>query len=351
MIKAGNVRFTWQDIDMAGLDLRRLIQHFSQSNKAEGKSPKTVVWYEEMIPPFVLFLESNGREAVLAEFSIETVREFIIREQERGLSPYTVQGKVRALKAFSSWLFAEGYTPDNLLANMRLPKVPSTIIDPLTDAEIESLVSARNPLTAIGCRNIAILMTFLDTGIRESELSDLWFDDAHIEEGWLKVMGKGSKERVAPIGAVGQKVVWRYVFHFRPEPATDLDDRLFLTLDGRKLKPNAIKLLLKRWGKRAGVPRLHAHLCRHTYATNFLVHGCGDVFRLQQILGHTTLEMVRRYVHYASADARQVRECSILVLRGLSIYLDANPISGGHSFLAKTTIDNALTEMERWRLE
>jgi len=65
--------------------------------------------------------------------------------------------------------------------------------------------------------------------------------------------------------------------------------------------PNAIKLLLKRWGKKAGIPRLHAHLCRHTYATDFLIYNCVDVFRLQQILGHTTLEMVRKYVHYASA--------------------------------------------------
>jgi integrase/recombinase XerC/integrase/recombinase XerD len=98
-------------------------------------------------------------------------------------------------------------------------------------------------------------------------------------------------------------MLWRYVFHFRPEPSTPNDDHLFLTLDGKPLVVNAVKLLLNRWGKKAGVPRLHAHLCRHTYATNFLCHNCGDVFRLQQILGHTTLEMVRKYVHYASTQA------------------------------------------------
>jgi integrase/recombinase XerC/integrase/recombinase XerD len=116
-------------------------------------------------------------------------------------------------------------------------------------------------------------------------------------------MGKGSKERLLPIGALEQKVLWRYVFHFRPEPEDDLNNYLFLTLDGKKLQPNAIKLLLSRWGKRAGVPRLYAHLCRHTFATNFLIYKCGDIFRLQQILGHSSLEMVRRYVHYASTQA------------------------------------------------
>jgi len=99
-----------------------------------------------------------------------------------------------------------------------------------------------------------------------------------------------------------QKVLWRYVFHFRPEPESEKENYLFLTIDGKQLQPNAVKLLLHRWGKRSGVPRLHAHLCRHTFATNFLLYNCGDVFRLQQILGHTTLEMVRRYIHYASTQ-------------------------------------------------
>ena len=146
-------------------------------------------------------------------------------------------------------------------------------------------------------------MTLLDSGLRVSELCGLRYEDAHIEEGYLKVLGKGAKERIVPIGALAQKMLWRYVIHFRPESEVESDNYLFLTLDGKPLKPNAVKLLLKRWGKKAGVPRVHAHLCRHTYATNFLNHNCGDVFRLQQILGHTTLEMVRKYVHFASTQA------------------------------------------------
>ena len=293
---------SWGDIDMAEVELNNLIIHFAQSNKAEGKSPKTVSWYSEMLKDYTRFLESNARKTILAELNVTNVRQFIIHEQERLLSPFTVQGKVRALKAFSSWLIREGYIPENLLANIRLPKAPNKITDTLTPDEIDKLMSAQNPLTAIGSRNIAILTILLDTGMRESELCNLYKEDVHIEEGFLKVMGKGSKERILPFGALGQKVLWRYVLHFRPEPENSSDNYLFLTLDGKKLQPNAVKLLLKRWGKRAGVPRLHAHLCRHTFATSFLIHKCGDVFRLQQMLGHTTLEMVRRYVHYASTQ-------------------------------------------------
>jgi integrase/recombinase XerC/integrase/recombinase XerD len=299
--RSRNVR--WVGIDMAEVELDKLIVHFAQCNKVEGKSPRTVAWYSEMLHDFVRFMESEGCKGVLSEFDMETVRDFVAHEQERGISPYTVQGKVRALKAFSSWLFREAYMSGNLLANFKLPRVPKTLIEPLTSAEIDQLVNCQNPLTAVGCRDIAILIVMLDTGIRLSELCGLRFEDAHIEEGYLKVMGKGSKERIVPVGASAQKMLWRYIIHFRPEPMVKSDNYLFLTLDGKPLRGNAVELLIKRWGKRAGVPRLHAHLCRHTFATNYLIYNCGDVFRLQQILGHSSLEMVRRYVHYASSQS------------------------------------------------
>jgi site-specific recombinase XerD len=293
----------WVDINMTELELDKLILHFAQSNKAEGKSPKTISWYTEMLTDFVRWLQHNGKSTTLAEFSVMNVREFVIHMQERNLSPYTVQGHVGSLKAFDSWLFSEGYVTDKVLARLKKPKVPKKFIEPLTQDEIEQLLKVQNPLTAIGCRDIAILIVMLDTGVRLSELCDLRFEDAHVEQGYLKVMGKGRKERIVPIGASAQKMLWRYIIHFRPETMVKADDYLLLTLDGKPLRANAVKLLIKRWGKKAGIPRLHAHLCRHTFATNYLIHNCGDVFRLQQILGHTTLEMVRRYVHYASSQA------------------------------------------------
>jgi len=105
-MKVRTLNLRWGDINMAELELTKLILHFAQSNKAEGKSPKTVSWYSDMLSDFVRFLESSNKDPCLANLNATTVREFIIHEQGRGLSPYTVQGKVRALKAFSSWLFA-----------------------------------------------------------------------------------------------------------------------------------------------------------------------------------------------------------------------------------------------------
>jgi len=303
MFKSRRHNIKWGDINMAEVALNKLIVHFAQSNKVEGKSPRTIDWYTQMLEGFNKFLEASNYGGMLGGFDIQTVREFIAHEQDRGMSPYTVQGKVRTLKAFSSWLFREGYMSENLLDGFKLPKVPVNLVEPLANDEVDRLLCFHNPLTTIGCRDTAILILMLDTGIRLSELCGLRMGDTHIDECYLKVLGKGNKERLLPLGSSSQKILWRYVIHFRPEPINKNTDYFFLTLDGKYLQPNAVKLLIKRWGKKAGVPRLHSHLCRHTFATNYLIHNCGDVFRLQQILGHSSLEMVRRYVHFASSHA------------------------------------------------
>jgi site-specific recombinase XerD len=125
-------------------------------------------------------------------------------------------------------------------------------------------------------------------------------DDVHMDEGYLKVMGKGKKERIVPIGNNAQRVLQRYLFRFRLKPINPVIDNVFLSTSNKPITENSMKLMFARLSQRSGVCRLHAHLCRHTFATRFLING-GDVFTLQQILGHSSLEMVRNYVNLASS--------------------------------------------------
>jgi integrase/recombinase XerC/integrase/recombinase XerD len=143
-------------------------------------------------------------------------------------------------------------------------------------------------------------MLLLDTGLRIGELVNLKMDDVHMDEGYLKVMGKGKKERIVPIGNSAQRALQRYLFRFRPKPINPVVNNVFLSVNSQPLTENSLKLVFARLSRRSGVHRLHAHLCRHTFATRFLING-GDVFTLQQILGHSTLEMVRHYVNLASS--------------------------------------------------
>ena len=153
--------FGWTDIDMSVIELGKLLKHYTQCLKSEGKSPKTISWYGEMLCVFIRYLESSCISPVLVNFNLVNVRDFVVYEQNRELSPYTVQARVRALKAFSSWLFSEQYTEKNMLATLKMPKAPVRMIEPLTVEEIDRLISVQNHLTAIGSRNTAILITFL----------------------------------------------------------------------------------------------------------------------------------------------------------------------------------------------
>jgi integrase/recombinase XerC/integrase/recombinase XerD len=143
-------------------------------------------------------------------------------------------------------------------------------------------------------------LILLDTGLRVGELVNLKVDDVHMDEGYLKVLGKGRKERIVPIGNNAQKALQRYLFRFRPKPINPIINNVFLSHSSSPLTENSMKLVFSRLAKRSGVQRLHAHLCRHTFATRFLING-GDVFSLQQILGHSTLTMVSHYVNLASS--------------------------------------------------
>ena len=316
MVATGRNR-RWQKMDKSDVPLEKLAKHFEVHNRSEGKSPATVYWYQRVLIYFQNFLRAQGIPDTLDNLSLSVVRDFVLYLQtknkwedhpkvttaQKNISAISVQTYVRALKAFFNWLSSEGYTEDNILADLKPPKAPAKLVDVLKDEEVRQILACLDHGTSTGCRAMAIIVTMLDTGLRLSELVNLKMADARIEEGCLKVMGKGSKERIVPLGDVAERALLRYVYHFRPEPRGIDNDTVFLTLDGQSMSGNAIAQTLDRLGQRSGVHRLHPHLCRHTFATNYLING-GDVFSLQQILGHTSLEMVGRYVTLASAQVR-----------------------------------------------
>lgn len=313
------VNWRWQEVQKDGIQLGKLAQHFEAYNRSEGKSPATVHWYCRVLTYFGNYLKEHNLPDTLGDLNVYVVRDFILYLQTRkkwndhpyisnprgNLAAISVQTYVRALKAFFAWLRREGYTEEDILSGLKPPRAPQKLVEVLTNDEVKRILGCVDPNTATGCRDTAIVITLLDTGLRLSEVTNLKMANSHIDEGYLKVMGKGSKERIVPIGGLAQKVLLRYAYHFRPQPlSVDGDgNTLFLTLEGRAMSGNAVKLILERLREKSGVTRLHAHLCRHTFATNYLLNG-GDVFSLQQILGHTTLEMVRRYVTLASSQVR-----------------------------------------------
>jgi integrase/recombinase XerD len=149
-------------------------------------------------------------------------------------------------------------------------------------------------------------MLLLDTGMRRGELVDLTMGRLHLQEGKAQITGKGNKDRVVFFGAQCKKLLWHYVTNYRPEPI-GITTNVFLNYDGTALKANRMAKMLEMLGKRAGVEDVYPYRFRHTAGVEFIRNG-GNVFALQKMLGHTTLEMVRYYVELAQEDVQRAHK-------------------------------------------
>ena len=298
----------WDEMDKTTISLITLIEEYITTCRLEGKSPKTIRGYREKLLRF-----ARAADGTLADFNLPTVRSYIGSLQKarkfeghpwhlvknEPVSVMTVRNHVRVLTAFASWLEREEYTKTNLLAKLRAPKAPRKVMQTLTPEEISSMLACFNTNTATGCRNATIVCLFLDTGLRCTELLQFNLPDLHLEDGWLKVMGKGQKERIVPFGNRCARLLQRYINHFRLK--SNGTDIVFLNIEGEPLTESAVASLFNRIARKANIPRLHIHLLRHTFATNYLIGG-GDSLTLQRILGHETLEMTRRYVDQVASQ-------------------------------------------------
>jgi len=293
--------------------LSELTEYYEVCNRAEGKSPKTISWYSANLKSFRNYVKSRHLPDSLDTIDTKLLREYVLYLMKRTrydghpytpaktelLSSATIHGHVRTLRAFFNWLVVEGLAQNNPAKDLKPPKVTRKVVSTLSDGEIGAILNTFS-ISPSDARNQTLFMILLDTGLRIGELVNLKMDDVHMDEGYLKVMGKGNKERIVPFGNNAQRALQRYLFRFRPKPNNPVTNNVFLSLSSQPLTANSMKLMFTRLAKRSGVCRLHAHLCRHTFATRFLING-GDVFSLQQILGHSTLEMVRHYVNLASS--------------------------------------------------
>ena len=294
------------------LELDKLVQRFEVHNKSDGKSERTVEWYNEVLGLFLDWFKAEGMSTFLDDVGEDEVRLFVLHLQTRnGLwgdaSSHTVNNRVRALRAFFNWVYRQGYTEFHKLENLRPSKVREKQIEILSDEEMERIFSSINPNTVLGARNTAIFSLMLDTGLRLAEVVTLKYRDVHLDDGYVKVLGKGDKERMISFGTTCHKALANYACDYRFENEDRGADTFFLCIDGSSMTSDGLRSLTERLSRSAHIPRLHPHLMRHTYATRFLMNG-GDVFLLQQNLGHSSLEMVRRYLHIASRVVAQISQ-------------------------------------------
>ena len=205
-------------MDKYNTDLSVAMRHFEVHNRTEGKSVRTVPWYNEVLGLLYRWLREGERPTSLSSIHEMVVREFTLDLQGRPswkdglMSSHTVYHRVKALRSFFAWLGKKGYTDGNALAELKQPKTTRLIIEPLTKEEIGKVFAAINADTSLGARNAALISLMLDTGLRVSEVADLKGGDVHLEAQYVKVMGKGSKERLVSFGTTCQRALLDYQY-------------------------------------------------------------------------------------------------------------------------------------------
>ena len=299
--------------------LEHLIAGYQLCAATEGKSHNAIAIVTNSVSYFQGFLTSQGISPDVTQISQREIRAFILylrqkrcfsnhrfnHVQDRGLSGHTINCYLRSLRIFFSWLVSEGIIESNPFERVKIPRTPKKVTPTFSDSQIQQLVGVIDTRTAEGYRDYTIILTLLDTGIRVSELCSLRLGNLWLEEGMVKVLGKGNKERLIPIGKQVQRLLWRYINRYRPEPAANCDF-LFLTQEGRPLTKDRVEKIMTYHGRKAGLKgvRCSPHTLRHSAAVKFLRNG-GDVFSLQRMLGHASLEMTRRYCELADIDVKR----------------------------------------------
>lgn len=275
-------------------------------------SDKTIENYENTIRYFIQWIEQE-RSTTRDRIDLETItaadlKQYVVWLRKRPsnethplkdsggkLANRTIRNYTKDLKTFYHFLAMEGYAED-CSQTLKIIKAEKKVIIPLSAPDVDELDKYFNTKSATGCRNYCIVHLMLDAGLRANEVCILRLQDVNFDNKYIRIRGKGAKERLVPMARNLRKYMYEYVYLHRKLVGTDIffggkDDQVF-TSDG-------LKSLFARMRRKTGIERLHPHLLRHTFATCFVLGG-GSVEMLRILLGHESISTTQMYMHLAS---------------------------------------------------
>jgi integrase/recombinase XerD len=295
--------------DALAAQLQRFLDHLTVER---GLSPHTVSAYRRDLARYARFLRERGvDDACRIEEQQVAAHVAVVSASTHGDGkPYRATSVVRALssiRAFHRFLLREGETERDPTATVIRPKLPRLLPRPLSVEQVTRLLGQPDASTTAGVRDRAVLETLYGAGLRVSELVGLDVDDLDLEEGSLRVLGKGSKERDVPLGRYGREAVSAYLTRVRPAIATERSrSALFLNLRGGRLTRQGVTDILARHAEMAGMGRrVSPHVLRHSFATH-LLEGGADVRVVQELLGHASVATTQVYTLVTTEHLREV---------------------------------------------
>jgi integrase/recombinase XerD len=274
-----------------------------------GLSENTISGYTRDLEKLVLFLETIDLAISPVKIESDNIKEFVY-EISKNVSPRSQARIISGLRSFFSYLVFEGYRKSNPTDLLETPKIGLKLPDTLSESEINSLIAAIDLSHPQGERNRTILETLYSCGLRVSEIITLKISDLFFEEGFIRVLGKGNKERFVPIHSRAQQLIDLYIKTDRNkiEPQRGFEDTIFLNRRGKGLTRQMIFIILKDLAEKIGLhKKISPHTFRHSFATHLLKNGA-DLRAIQQMLGHESITTTEVYVHLDRSFLKDVLE-------------------------------------------
>lgn len=263
-----------------------------------NNSKRTLIWYNENLSAFFNWLGENKNVDSLTVENYKSYCTFLqhdyVKRNGQPLKSSSVNSRVRAIMAFYNYCIEEDLLPD-FSKKLKATKIRKTEKLPLDDDEIHTLVSAFGD-SALEERNRCWVILMCDSGLRRGEIINLQIGNVHLARGFMIVTGKGDKQRFVPLGELSKISLATYIRKYRNEAKES--EPVFVNRFGEKCTINTVKQVFQKLKKQTGILRLHAHLLRHTFATNYLVDG-GDLETLRLLMGHSDLQVTMMYLHLA----------------------------------------------------
>lgn len=282
-------------------------QHYMKIER--GLSLNSISNYTLDIEKLIQFLEHHKLSETPLDITPATIQQFIYKVALT-LNPRSQSRVISGLKSFFNYLVFEDYRKDSPMDLIESPKVGRKLPDTLSKGEIDALIKAIDLSKQEGERNMAILETLYGCGLRVSEVVDLKISDLYFEEDFIKVTGKGKKQRFVPISEINKK----YINLYRENTRLDLniqkghEDILFLNRRGKQLTRAMIFTIVKRLAVVIGLKKtICPHTFRHSFATHLLQNGA-DLRAIQQMLGHESITTTEIYMHLDRKDLTKVME-------------------------------------------
>ncbi len=277
----------------------RELQLFMQFITAErGLSQNTTMAYRRDLSRYLKFLDENRGGARPRDASKEDLAVYFAWLRGLGLAPSSIARAMSSLRMFHRFLHNEGLADSNPTVNLDTPKLERTLPSVLSRSEIERLLNAPDVEEHLGLRDRTMLECAYATGLRVSEMVRLNLKDLHFDQGYVRIVGKGNKERLVPIGRTAIDFITRYLDGVRPKLANDTSkDAVFLNFRGGPMTRMAFWSILKDCCEKAGIRKnVSPHTLRHSFATH-LLEGGADLRAVQEMLGHSSIATTQIYTH------------------------------------------------------